>query len=169
MDNFEFKAIDLYMRIFYNFYDNNLVTKNQYPERHPRIKGKRIYSMEFKQEYLLNGESIDSISDHVNTFLEELKTERKNQLRIRLLVEDLLLDWQEKFSEEAKCLVKMGKSFGRPYISLEVEGENFNPLLNLAITVAAAVIVGMLGMYLPDELRMGVLNNVLTPIYDTFF
>ena len=170
--------------------------------------------MELKQEYLLTGESIDSISDNVNTFLEELKTERKNQLRIRLLVEDLLLDWREKFSEDAKCLVKMGKSFGRPYISLEVEGESsnplekeadeygsyrnrllanmglaplysyvngrnrmvfklkkqkMNPLLSLAIVVAAAVVVGLLGMLLPDQLRQTVLNNVLTPVYDTFF
>lgn len=170
--------------------------------------------MELKQEFLLNGESVDIISDKVTAFLEELQTERKNQIRIRLLVEDLLLDWREKFSDEAACLVKMGKRFGRPYISLEVEGEAFNPLekeadeygsyrnrllanmglaplysyaggrnrmmfklkkqkmnplLSLAVTVAAAIIVGMLGMYLPDALRMAILDNVLTPIYDTFF
>ena len=84
--------------------------------------------MEFKEEIRLSNESIDLISEKVTEFLEELKMERKNILRIRLLVEEILLDWQEHFSENVSCYVKMGKRFGKHYLSLEVEGGEFNPL-----------------------------------------
>jgi Na+/H+-dicarboxylate symporter len=108
----------------------------------------------------------------------------------------------------------MGQRFGRPYISLELEGASYNPLdknesefgsykdrlmenmglapmysyergrnkvifkfkkqkmnplYSLAVAVAAGIGVGMAGLILPDALRVGILDNVLTPIYDTFF
>jgi len=46
--------------------------------------------MEFKEEIQLSNESIDKISEKIMEFLEELKMEHKNSLRIRLLVEEIL-------------------------------------------------------------------------------
>ena len=140
--------------------------------------------------------------------------EPKNRLRIRFMVEEILLDWQEHFSDRANCQIRMGKRFQRPFIQLEIEGESYNPLeksteefgdyrnrllanmglaplfaykggrniitfrlkkakanplWSLAIAVTAGLLVGAAGMWLPESLRLSVLNHILTPIYDTFF
>lgn len=79
-------------------------------------------------DYSLTNGSIDEISETVRDFLKTLNTENKNIQRIRLVVEDLLLCWQEHFSTETKCQVKIGYRFRRPYIQLEVEGESCDPL-----------------------------------------
>ena len=84
--------------------------------------------MDQKTEYLLTNKSIDEISEQVAAFLEELNTERQNLLRLRLLVEELLLDWQDRFSPQAGCQVRIGKQFRCPYVRLEVEGDPYNPL-----------------------------------------
>ena len=84
--------------------------------------------MEKKNDYFLTNESIDEISENVSEFLTTLNTENKNLLRIRLMVEELLLCWQEHFSPEAKCQLKIGCRFRRPFIQLELEGDSYNPL-----------------------------------------
>ena len=84
--------------------------------------------MELNQHYPLSNESVDEISDQIVGFLTQLHTEPKNIQRIRLLAEDLLLEWQTQLSPEAVCHLKAGSHFGRPYIQLEVPGEPCNPL-----------------------------------------
>ena len=84
--------------------------------------------METKTAYSLSNESIDEIAEKTNDFLGTLNTESKNRLRIRLLVEEILLDWQQHFSEETVCQVRIGQRFRHPYIQLELEGESCNPL-----------------------------------------
>ena len=175
---------------------------------------KKKVSMEINKNYQLNNLAIDEISNEAEKYLTSIKMEKKNLLRIRLIIEEMLLDWQSFFSEEAVCQVKMGQKFGRPYISLDLEGASYNPLdknesefgsykdrlmenmglapmysyergrnkvifkfkkqkmnplYSLAVAVAAGIGVGMAGLILPDALRVGILDNVLTPIYDTFF
>ena len=84
--------------------------------------------MEWQKKTLLTNEAVDEVSEKTVAFLEELKSERRNQLQIRLLVEDLLLEWQDHFSADAAFSVKMGKRLGSSYIQLELEGEPWNPL-----------------------------------------
>ena len=84
--------------------------------------------MESRMDYYLTNESVDEISKTVSEFLTTLNTEKKNLLRIRLMVEEILLCWQGRFSDEAKCQVKIGHRFRRPFIQLEVEGESYNPM-----------------------------------------
>ena len=170
--------------------------------------------MESRTEYLLTNEAVDEISEAISAFLVTLNTEPKNRLRIRLLVEELLLDWKEHFSEQATCQLRIGQRFRRPFIQLEVAGDSYNPLdhnteeygayrdrllanmglspmfsyesgrnkvvfklkkakanplLSLAIAVLTGLLVGAAGLWLPDALRLSVLDYFLTPIYDTFF
>lgn len=170
--------------------------------------------MEFNKVYVMDNMAIDGISEEIEKFLSEMKMEGKNLLRIRLLAEDILLEWQERFGTEAKCQVKMGKRFGCPYIQMELEGDTFNPLdkntedygyyrdrllanmglapiysyergknkitfkfkkqkanplYSLAAALIAGAVTGAAGTWLPEALRMGILDYVLTPIYDTFF
>lgn len=84
--------------------------------------------MEPKQEYVLTNESVDEISERVSEFLTTLNMESKNLLLIRLTIEELLLCWQEHFSPQTKCQVKIGYRFLRPFIQLEVEGPPHDPL-----------------------------------------
>jgi Na+/H+-dicarboxylate symporter len=84
--------------------------------------------MDSRTEYLLTNESVDEISEQISTFLSELNMETKNRLRIRFLVEEILLDWQAHFSDQVTCQVRMGKRFRRPFIQLEIPGESCNPL-----------------------------------------
>ena len=79
--------------------------------------------MESKTEYLLTNEAVDEISEKTSEFLGTLNTESKNLLRIRLLVEEILLDWQEHFSEQAKCQVRIGKRFSQPLSSWKSRGK----------------------------------------------
>lgn len=170
--------------------------------------------MELQNNYLLSNVSVDEISEKTTEFLEELKTEHKNSLQLRLILEDLLLDWQDHFSNQAVVNVKMGKRLGRPFIQLELAGESYNPLnkeredfgeyrsrlmanlglsplysytqgknrllfklkkpamhpfASLALSIAAGLLIGWSGMFLPVALRTGILNNFLEPIYNTFF
>ncbi|MBQ2739724.1 MAG: cation:dicarboxylase symporter family transporter [Oscillibacter sp.] len=170
--------------------------------------------MELNQTYLLTNASVDQISEEAAVFLEHLHMERKNILRMRLLIEEILLEWQDHFSPETSCLFRAGKRLGRPYLQLEVAGtscnplekhiEDFgtyrnrllanmglspifayeggrnkitfklkkqptNPLLTLAAAVLAGALTGIGGQWLPDALRLNLLEGVLTPIYDTFF
>ena len=170
--------------------------------------------MDSNQSYRLSNQSIDEISEQISVFLSRHKIESKNLLRMRLLVEELLIDWQEHFSEDTICQLRMGERFGRPYLTLEVPGESFNPLgqeietfgeyrthllanmglsplysyergrnrvtfklnkpplnpmASLAVAIMLAMLVGTCGMYLPVSLREGLLQYLLTPIYDTFF
>jgi len=162
----------------------------------------------------LTNAAIDEISEKAEEFLAELKTESKNQLRIRLVLEEILLDWQSAFSSEVPCRIKLGKRLGRPYLQLELEGTPCNPLeqdteeygsyrsrlmanmglsplysyengknkiifklkkqkasplLSLAITAAAAVIVGLTGLLLPEAWRTCLLDRLLSPLNKTFF
>lgn len=170
--------------------------------------------MEDKQKYQLTNTGIDEISEAVGAYLQRLNTEKRNLLCIRLLAEEMLLDWQEHFGTEAYCCLRMGKRLGRPYIQLELEGERYDPLekaaedygsyrsrllasmglapvysyerstnrlsfqlkrakkspmVSLAIAVLLALLVGFGGTALPVGVQEGVLNRILTPIYDSFF
>lgn len=85
----------------------------------------------YKEEYILNGESIDTISEKTSSFLEALGTERANILGIRLTIEEALLRWMDHFSSkdpETKVILTAGKKFFRPFISIELKGEYFDPL-----------------------------------------
>ena len=170
--------------------------------------------MEFQKEFILSNEAVDEVSEQVASFLESLNTERKNLLQIKLLVEDLLLDWQEFYSADAPFTLKMGKHMGRPYIQMDIMGVSYNPLnkecedygsyrnrlmanmglapmysfmlgrnrltfklkkpkmhplLSLALAIVCGLLVGWIGLMLPDAVRNTILDFALIPIYDTFF
>ena len=78
--------------------------------------------------YSLKGKDIDRISEKIQEFLRKLDMESKNITRIRLSMEDILLDMRERFGEDVSCILIMGKQWGQPFIRMEVQGERFNPL-----------------------------------------
>lgn len=80
-----------------------------------------------KQEFTLTNENIDFISEEVCSFMEMIEADHRTVLRTRLTIEEALLRYQGQSGEETKCIFKMGKSFGRPFVSLAVKGDEYNP------------------------------------------
>ena len=50
--------------------------------------------MEINKNYQLNNLAIDEISNEAEKYLTSIKMEKKNLLRIRLIIEEMFLDWQ---------------------------------------------------------------------------
>ena len=76
----------------------------------------------------LSYENIDLVSEEVENFLVSLEMEKRNRLRLRLLLEEILLRIQGKFGEDEKFDLFAMISFGRPQIRLEKGGKLYNPL-----------------------------------------
>lgn len=84
-------------------------------------------TMQEKYEYKLTGSSIDEISEKTDNYLQNLKMENKNRIRVRLSIEEMLLEWRDHFGEETVCKMAFIKKFGRPCLLLEIEGNEFDP------------------------------------------
>ena len=59
------------------------------------IKSQLKSEKSIRLPYGLTAESIDEVSSVIGEFLDLMKTERSNALRIRLLIEDALLVWND--------------------------------------------------------------------------
>ena len=81
-----------------------------------------------KKDYGLNAAAVDEVSEDFQTFLIQLGAKKKNIILSRLTVEEVLLDFIDRFGEDGKFTYTKSKFLGKPYISLRVEGEQFNPL-----------------------------------------
>ena len=68
-----------------------------------------------KLEYMLNDSAVDSVAEKVQSFLAALNMEKKNILRIRLTVEEILLNWQEHYDGEVPFTFLTGKRLGAPF------------------------------------------------------
>ncbi len=83
--------------------------------------------MKEQKNFILSSEAIDQLSESVAEFLENLKIERKNALRMRLALEEVLLYWLKVFPDGKECAFVCSSRFGRPYIMLSVKGSRENP------------------------------------------
>ena len=78
----------------------------------------------------LSNENIGETVDEIVEFFRESKVSKKDLQKIGLLVEEVLLRYQEKFGEEQEFTLKSNKWFGAPKITIKLTGENYDPLLN---------------------------------------
>ncbi len=77
---------------------------------------------------LLNRAGVDRISEDIWEFLQTLTLENRNRIRIRFALEDTLLRICEQYDEQAYVTVYMDSRLKRDYISVEYEGELYNPV-----------------------------------------
>jgi len=84
----------------------------------------------FYKEYKLEPAAVDEISERIADFLQKLKTERANVLRIRLTVEEALLRWMDHFGSGENVSLSLGTSLRRPTIRISLRGEPYDPLTN---------------------------------------
>lgn len=163
-------------------------------------------------EYKLDESAIDEIAEKVQGFLNGLNMERRNVLRVRLSVEEVLLKWLEKF-RGTQCSLSIGKRLGSPFVSICVKGEECNPLeeanqeygewsshllenmglspvfsyqkgqnqivlklkkkkkkpmIAILEALVFAVLLGILGRFLPDGIRLTISDGILAPIFNVF-
>ena len=163
------------------------------------------------KEYTLNEAAVDAVSADVQDYLKTLNTESRSLQRIRLTVEEILLNLLDHGESRMTISVGLGRQFCRHVFRLRYEGEAFNPikssenlfrddllrslglfpawscrgntntvslvlanranrstLFYILIAVLAAVILGLLGKLIPDNLRLSLCNSLLAPMAEGF-
>lgn len=80
------------------------------------------------KDYPLDESSVDEISAEVQDYLSGLGTERRNIHRIRLTVEEILLNIKGKDIPSGKISIGMGRQFGRHILRIRYEAEPYNPV-----------------------------------------
>ena len=80
------------------------------------------------EQYNFSNSSIDLACEEVGIFLTSAGVEKREALRIKLTFEEMLLEYQEKFGEEASFKVKCVKRFFSIKVELNVPGQVYNPL-----------------------------------------
>lgn len=79
-------------------------------------------------QYPLTNEGIDLISASIEEYLTGLSMDRKDVLRIRLMMEELLLQYQEHLGTEQVLQLTCAKRRFRSSVQIIIGGESFNPL-----------------------------------------
>lgn len=76
---------------------------------------------------LLDAGGIDEISELVTGALGQTAADRKDIVRVRLAIEDILALWQSELAPGTVCAFRQGSRMGRPYIHLLAEGKKSDP------------------------------------------
>ena len=79
------------------------------------------------KSFILNGESVERISEDLDGFLKGIGTERQNRIRIRFTVEEALISLWQRLGDYNMVKVIASVRLGKPSIRIEHEGEPFNP------------------------------------------
>ena len=79
------------------------------------------------REYILDAVAVDVISNDVQLYLKKLNMEGRTAQRIRLTVEELLLNILERCGSGITVSVGLGKQFGRHVLRMRYEAEPFDP------------------------------------------
>lgn len=165
-----------------------------------------------KMDYRLDDKTVDLIAKEINQFLTLLKMEEKDVLRLRLSVEEMLLNWQDRFGKEQEITLKIGTRIRKPFIILELRGDECDPIHSgqenswmsrmladmelepayqyqketnivtiypkqkkkgmifwLIVAVLLGALVGAFSGFLPDSFKTGTVEQVITPVMNTFF
>ena len=173
----------------------------------------------YRKDFTLIPENIDSAADFADETLQMFSLPRKEVLRIRLSLEEILLRWYDNASNlKDKFTVDISRRFGRITLTVscnrmpcdplaaEDEDESFGSgalgramLTNLGlspswqyqngsntvsfsikkkqklsqlslvlIAVVSALVLGWLGLLLPEGLRTTILTTLLDPLFNTF-
>lgn len=75
----------------------------------------------------LTNQNIDFTITEVEKYLSENKVERKDMIRLRLMLEEVLLDYQKHFGEHQEFLLQKKKMLGTIQVIISVTGESVDP------------------------------------------
>ena len=80
------------------------------------------------EQYNFSNGNIDLACEEVGKFLASAGVDRREALRLKLTFEEVLLEYQAKFGEDATYKLKCIKRFSAIRVEITVQGEGFNPL-----------------------------------------
>lgn len=75
--------------------------------------------------FCLSGANIDLASEKIEEFLAGASIDKKNVLRFRLMFEEILLNYRDRFGEDKEFTLFCVKRFSRLRIVITIRGENF--------------------------------------------
>ena len=131
------------------------------------------------QDYTLTNHDIDAACHEVETFCERANGEKRDILRTRLAVEEILLRYQESFGTKGTFQFQCRKRINRLYASFSIPGER-NDVVHTDGGEESAILKGVLsGMGEIPFLRYGkqfstgktvnfLSEEMITPVFDTF-
>ena len=76
----------------------------------------------------LTNKNIADVIEQIQNFFSATKLSKKEKIRIPLLIEEILLRYQEKFGEDYDFNFITKKWFGTPRILIRIKGTPYNPL-----------------------------------------
>ena len=79
-------------------------------------------------QFTLKPTEIDGFSAWLEESPGKIKIRRQNQIRLRLLAEELLLRMKDRLGEDATAQAYLETGLGRVQLRIEIEGDAFNPL-----------------------------------------
>ena len=159
-------------------------------------------------QHHFSNSNIDLACENVGTFLAKAGVERREALRIKLTLEEVLLEYQEKLGEDAGFRVRLVKRLSSIRVEIVAPGEPYDPLdkpgeeddvirgllagiglaptwnykngknyivfipkkkplsgtVKMVAAIGLAIITGIILNLLPDGIRTGANEYVLTPI-----
>ena len=80
------------------------------------------------ETFNFSNSQIDLACEGVGDFLAKSGVDRRETLRLKLTLEETLLEYQAKFGEERTYKLKCTKRLSSIRVEIEVSGESFNPL-----------------------------------------
>ena len=163
------------------------------------------------KKHTLNEAAVDAVSADIQEYLNKLHAEKRSVQRIRLTVEEILLNLLEHCGDGMTISVGIGKRFVRHLFRLRYEAAPFDPtkssenpltddimrtlglfpawncrgqtntvslvlverpkrnaLFYIFLALIAAVLLGVIGNVIPQDVRQGVTDWVLSPAADGF-
>lgn len=165
------------------------------------------------KEFPLIPESVDSAAELVESFLQSWKVEKSAVIKLRINVEETLLEWLSVCKENDSFQLSFGKGYGQYKIQLRYKGAPCNPLTDsdsefgswtksmlskleampvyaykhginmvtfsmprpklnslklIMAALAASIPVGLLGSFIPTDVKSFIVNECMTPVYSTY-
>ena len=80
-----------------------------------------------RDKFELNAADIDRYIEQTGEFLEKVKIDSKDALRMVLILEETMLKYRDALSEKAEASLRFSRFFGAFRVSLRIKGESFDP------------------------------------------
>lgn len=90
--------------------------------------------------------NIDKCSEDAEVFLNKAKVDRRETLRIKLMLEEVLLRYRDKFGEDTQYIFRCVKKFFSQRIEIIIEGDSYNPFEEESDTVMIQKLLAGVGL-----------------------
>ena len=80
-----------------------------------------------ENRFELKAEEIDRITESLDEILSDMMIDRKDALRLKLILEETLLKYRDFCPEGSDASLRFSRAFGTFRVSLKVEGESMDP------------------------------------------